>query len=416
MKIPSDTKLKIIIVVLVLQLVGFSVFLFFFNVHKFPDSIPSSDDLSLRNENYKEQLAFFNKYTRYIRDNHGGLIEAEEINKSISVSGQKGYSFIVFRHRFKYFDRSLLLRLTSNFALSENIGHKVYEVPGESKDVPIDKNIEVVFLRQNNPWISIKTEMAEEFINEVKQKIQYTEVTELSKPDQDKPAPDPHEMPRLVIVIDDLGNNMNVFNKLIQLDFNITYSILPLQRYSMETAEMVHEAGREVILHLPMQPKDWPQYNPGLGALLLEDSKETIYEKMETNLRTVPYAIGVNNHMGSSFTQYSSGLDVLMQILSDRNLFFLDSKTAPGDIAKQSAREANIQYLSRNIFLDNIQDDASIKKQLYMAARIAKKWGNAIAIGHPYLTTYDTLATHLPLLEKQGIAITRVSQLLPHKQ
>ena len=240
----------------------------------------------------------------------------------------------------------------------------------------------------------------------------YTQDSEPQLADSEQTPYSSNDYSRLIIVIDDLGNRMDVLRKLISLDYDITYSVLPQQQFSLETADTVFEQGREVMLHLPMEPKEYPKYNPGLGALLISDTQDTIIEKLERNLETVPYAVGINNHMGSAFTQHDEGLDIVMQVLSGRMLFFLDSKTAPGRIAKRSARDYRVPYLSRDIFLDNNLEVEAIGKQLMKAARIASRHGKAIAIGHPHFETYQALAKYLPEIEARGIQITRISDLL----
>ncbi len=414
MKNPLKNKIIVVLVIFVSLLVLSTVFLFLLFTPKFPETVPSAEKLNVRNESYKTQVVFFNKFTRYLRDNHGGIVEAEEINKNFAVSGEKGYSFVVFRHRYKFFNKALILKLIKNYAQQEEIAYQVKKYSHTKNNDQQPETYKVEFLVEKNPWVSVMLEPAVEYLQQAKQSIQYTESTEFSQIDQDEPVNGPPNSAKLVVIIDDLGNNMIVFNKLIQLDYNINYSILPQLPHSLETAEKVHQMGRDIMLHQPMEPKDWPKYNPGLGALMINDSMETIYQKMEMNLQTVPYIVGVNNHMGSAYTQHAKGLDILMGILYDRNLFFLDSKTAPGRIAQNSAKKKNVTYFSRNIFLDNIQNNSSTKEQLYKAVAIAKKRGRAIAIGHPYLTTFNVLQKHLPLIEEQGVQIVKVSDLLDH--
>ena len=413
MKNPIPNKTGTIVILSVLLIIGFNVLYYISRSPEFPESIPSSEKPNIDQENYNEQIVFFNKYTRYIRDHHGGIIEAEEVDKKKPESHQKENLHVTFRHRYKIFNRSAILQLTKQFSQNEKIEYRV--ILNTVKPTDDQKKIEIYeieFHRKDNPWISVRHEIDKEYISRKDYRIPDTETNEPTVSDQDESFAEYNDNARLVIIIDDLGNNINIFNKFIQLDFDITYSILPLQVYSFEIAERVNLAGRESMLHQPMQPKEWPKYNPGLGALLIEDDVETIYQKLEINLRTVPYAVGVNNHMGSAYTQYAFGLNVFMEVLRNRNLFFLDSKTAPGDIAKKTSRDHQVVYLSRNIFLDNIQNNDYISSQLNKAVRIAKRSKQAIAIGHPYQKTYEVLARLLPLLSKQGVQIVKISELI----
>ncbi len=117
--------------------------------------------------------------------------------------------------------------------------------------------------------------------------------------------------------------------------------------------------------------------------------------------------------MGSAFSQNSKGLDVVMRVLRTRSLYFVDSKTSPGRIAENSAAKYQLPFITRDIFLDNAKNEKYIKKQLFKAVKISKKHGVAVVIGHPYPVTYHTLAKYLPVIEKTGIRIIKVSELLP---
>ncbi|MBT7892841.1 MAG: divergent polysaccharide deacetylase family protein, partial [Deltaproteobacteria bacterium] len=259
-------------------------------------------------------------------------------------------------------------------------------------------------------WIRVLLESPKSKKTTEPGKVVYKDRGETDRPEEKLPVP--VGSAKLVIVIDDLGYQMDVFSNLVKLDYEITYSILPQLAYSQDTAEIATQAGRMVMLHLPMQPKDQSLFNPGPGALLIQDSSAQINAKMVLNLSTVPYALGVNNHMGSAYTQYAEGLDTMMRVLNENELFFLDSKTAPGDTAKRAAKKHSVTYLSRDIFLDNDKEEALIQKQLFKAVRLARKRGWAIAIGHPYPTTYAVLAKYLPELEAQSVVVTKLADLV----
>ncbi|MCP4750291.1 MAG: divergent polysaccharide deacetylase family protein [Proteobacteria bacterium] len=404
----NTTNHKIVVVSIIALSIAVVVFLVFNRAPEFPDSIPSSDQTDIRTENYKAQLDFFDKYTRYIRDNHGGILLAEEINKNVSVSGKNGYSFTVFRHRYKFFNKSLVFDLTNRFSQREKAGFNIKTAAPDRKPNGLSDYYEIEFLSQKKTWIRVQVEIVEDYKSNGNNGLENGN----AKTEVNGNLISPSDEIRLVVIVDDLGNRMDVFNKLILLDFDITYSVMPQLAYSQETAEIVYRAGREVMLHQPMQPKEWPKFNPGTGALLLQDDFDTIIGKMEKNLQSVPYAVGVNNHMGSAYTQYADGLDTVMKVLNERALFFLDSKTAPGRIAKRSAQRYLVPYLSRDIFLDNNTNEPDTKEQLFKAVRIAKRRGWVIVICHPYPTTYQVLAENLPVLEEQGIKVTRVSDLL----
>jgi polysaccharide deacetylase 2 family uncharacterized protein YibQ len=414
MRFLSEKRTVIIAVVVFILVVGSIPISYFLFRSDFPDTMPSVDRSGLNDKNFQAQTALFNKFTKYIRLNHGSIVEAEEIDPDAATANDKKQGVLAFVHKYKFINDRLIINLIRSFSQTEGIEYKIKKYTYKDKKLNKPDTYEVVFFNKSLAWVTVKLEWQDESLFQKRKQIQYTESAEQSAIDQEESEPSikPTDQAKLVIVIDDLGNNRGVLDDLLQLDFNITYAILPQLPQSWETAELVNQAGHDVMLHLPMQPKEWPRYNPGDGALFITDSEVAIYQKMAINLQSLPHVIGVNNHMGSAYTQYSEGLDVLMKILKEKNLFFMDSKTAPGNTAKQTAIKNNVRYLSRNIFLDNLQQEGYIKEQLYKAAAIARKNGRAIAIGHPYPVTYQVLARHLPLLQEDGIEIIPVSRLI----
>ena len=402
-------------------LITFTVYLF--HVPDFPGNGPSAENTQVRSAKYRTQTDLFKTYTKFIRDNHGGIIVADEVNRMVAIPGKKDDTFITFLHRYKFFDKELIFNLTKKFSKQSNTKFSIKHKKASVKINGLEDSYLIEFLQQEKPWVKVRIEILESRASKEAKKLnqQYEENLDSykvdyvgeEKIDEIQDANIKTEMSgKLVIIIDDMGNNMKILSKLISLDFDITYSVLPLLQYTEETAQVVHKAQREIMLHLPMEPKEWPKYNPGPGALFIQDDSVETNRKLDEDLASVNFAVGVNNHMGSSYTQYAEGLDIVMEKLNAQNLFFVDSKTSPGNTVKNSAKKFEVPYLSRNIFLDNFQSEPYIKKQLYKAVRIAKKHGKAIAIGHPHLATYNVLATYLPIIQKNGIKIAKASELL----
>lgn len=359
-------------------------------------------------EALQKRETFFRDFTAFLDENHGGLLDSERLNPKPGTDQLQSPGVFVYRQQFRFLNQSLIAELSQQFAGKREMTAAIhFGCSAYQNDATCH---ELDFKKGQTVWVRILLVSIPPKYPEKGKKSEYMDRVDISG--RELPSRPKESGARLAIVIDDLGYRMDVFNELITLDYNITYAVLPQQAYSRETAEIAEQAGRQVMLHMPMQPKDWPRFDPGLGALLINDSPEEIRSKIAANLDSVPHVRGINNHMGSAYTQYAEGLDILMQSLSENNLFFLDSKTAPGNTAKEAAARYNVPYLSRDIFLDNDKDESLISKQLNKAAELAKKRGWAIAIGHPYGITYTVLAERLPQLEAQGIIITKVVDLL----
>ncbi|MBI5599682.1 MAG: divergent polysaccharide deacetylase family protein [Deltaproteobacteria bacterium] len=213
------------------------------------------------------------------------------------------------------------------------------------------------------------------------------------------------------IVIDDMGADMEKLRSILDVNAQITVAVMPYLRHSRDVAEEAHLRGLEVLLHLPMEPKDSRKNDPGTGALLNAMSNEEIQRRLKSDISGVPYATGVNNHMGSEFTENASGMRAVMEVLKEKKFFFLDSRTSPRSVAARLAVESGVKTASRNVFLDNERDKRSIRGQFAELLRMARKNGKAIAIGHPYPETLEVLKEVMAEFKKEGVEVVRVSEL-----
>lgn len=224
--------------------------------------------------------------------------------------------------------------------------------------------------------------------------------------------PPPADQPRVAIIMDDLGRDLPLARQTLALDFQITMAILPNERYAAEVATLAHRRGREVMIHIPMEPQGYPAANPGEGALFVNLPAEEIQRRFATYLDRIPYAVGGNNHMGSRFTTDRKGMQTVLGMMQREGLFFVDSRTTGGSVALDEARKLGIPATGRDIFLDNEEDVELIVRQIRKLAVLAGKHGTAVAICHPYPETLVALRQELPLLQRSGIRIVPASQLL----
>lgn len=223
------------------------------------------------------------------------------------------------------------------------------------------------------------------------------------------------EVPRLLraaIVIDDLGQDLQAAKKLLALPFPLTFSVLPKLRYSTETAEEAHRAGREVMLHLPMEPQPGEHASPGDGEIRTGMSPEEVERVLGTDLETVPYAVGVNNHMGSRATTQFPLMAMVMDALGERRLYFVDSRTTASSVALDAARRHGLRAFYRSVFLDDTEAVAYTLGQLREFRRLVELQGVALAIGHPHPTTIEALAQFLPELARDGIVLVPPSEVV----
>ena len=209
-------------------------------------------------------------------------------------------------------------------------------------------------------------------------------------------ATTPHKA-YLSLIIDDLGQNLPRDRRVLALPGPVTTAIMPDTPHAAEFAREAHRAGKIVILHMPMDPATGPfAWHPGLPM-------EELEKRLNAAFQAVPYASGINNHMGSRMTVEPKAMAWLMTDLQRRHKFFVDSRTSARTVAAAQAQKIGLASVSRDVFLDDEQTEQAITAQLQTAISLARKQGSAVMIGHPYPQTLAVLERELPKLKAQGI-------------
>jgi polysaccharide deacetylase 2 family uncharacterized protein YibQ len=228
----------------------------------------------------------------------------------------------------------------------------------------------------------------------------------LARIDIPKPIPVPKpvpsvKLPHVALIIDDLGYDKKMAKKFLGLNVALTFSILPHSPFQKGIARLAHSRGLEIMLHLPMEPVEYPEVDPGPGKLLSAMSPDELIRQLEEDLNTLPGVKGVNNHMGSKLTAESTQMYQIFSVLKSRGLFFIDSRTTSDSMCKPSARLFQVPFAQRDVFIDHYIKPDFIRKQFKELIRIAKLNGEAVGILHPHSTTYRILQEMLPDLQRQ---------------
>jgi len=225
------------------------------------------------------------------------------------------------------------------------------------------------------------------------------EIPPVKKPVK-SPTPE-KQLPLVAIIIDDMGYDKKIAKKLSNLNAMLTFSILPGSPFQKSIARLARDKGFGIMLHLPMEPVEYPDVNPGPGTLLTSMTPDQLTRQLEKDLDAVPFIKGVNNHMGSKMTAESSQMYQIFSILKKRGLYFVDSRTTAETLCKPSARLFQIPFAQRDVFLDHLVKVEFIRKQLKELVQIAQRNGYAVGIGHPHSLTYQVLHEMLPDLQKK---------------
>lgn len=218
-------------------------------------------------------------------------------------------------------------------------------------------------------------------------------------------------LPKIALIIDDIGYDSRIVKKFIELDTTLTLSILPHSPQKRRILNLARSAGFDIMLHQPMEPSEYPKINPGPGTLLSAMSPDDRIRVLTQNLEELPNVKGVNNHMGSRMTTNSEQMRQIFSVLKKRDLFFVDSRTTAATICRMSAELLQVPFGERDVFLDHRPDKDFIEKQMAELVRIARDHGEAIGIAHPHSSTYQVLQRLIPEL-KDTVAFVPVSELV----
>lgn len=217
---------------------------------------------------------------------------------------------------------------------------------------------------------------------------------------------------RIAIVIDDIGYDLSPVNEILSMDIPISLSILPCLPFSVEAAEKAQEKGKEILLHLPMEPYGYPEKNPGEGCLLIDMKQEEIETRLLDAIDNVPHVSGVNNHMGSRFMEDEERLEMVLRHLKKRDLFFLDSLTTRNSKGRNISKKIGLKYIARDVFIDNHSDVREARERLLNIIKRKDGWNTMVLIGHPYESTVEAIRETIPLFRAEGIEIVTLSDLI----
>jgi uncharacterized protein len=218
--------------------------------------------------------------------------------------------------------------------------------------------------------------------------------------------------PLISIIIDDIGYSISRARDFLRLNIPITFSVLPHLTNSYNLAVEIDDKGHEIMLHQPMEPYN-SHLDPGPGALYVGYKSEKIAGIVEKNISNIPFATGVNNHMGSKFTSCGKEINEALRVIRGRDLFFIDSLTSGRSVAYKTAKKLQMPTACRNIFLDNHLEDKYILRQLHKLQIHAKIHGHAIGIGHPFPETARAIRRFISNYKHSSVSFVHISDLLP---
>ncbi|OPY06737.1 MAG: Divergent polysaccharide deacetylase [Syntrophaceae bacterium PtaB.Bin038] len=213
----------------------------------------------------------------------------------------------------------------------------------------------------------------------------------------------------VAILIDDIGYDPEALRRLLAIEAPLAFSVLPHTPHARSSAEAVHRARREVLLHLPMEPHGWPERDPGRGAIFASMTEREIRRTLLDDLESVPHARGVNNHMGSKLMEERDPIRTVFRVLQEKGLFFVDSLTTEASVGPALAAECSIRFARRDLFIDDAVDRSRAAIRLEQLLDDRETWSELLLIGHPYPETVSALEEAIPRFRAAGIRVVPLS-------
>jgi len=217
--------------------------------------------------------------------------------------------------------------------------------------------------------------------------------------------------PMIAVVIDDMGIDRRRSAQAAAFSKPLTLSYLAYARNLAKQAATARAAGHELLLHVPMEPRN-RKLDAGPDVLLVDIEPDELRKRLNRGLDRFDSFVGINNHMGSRFTADAVGMTIVMEELKRRGLLFLDSRTTGGTVGPQVARRFGVPFAQRNIFLDNVNEVEAVNARLGDLERLARRNGFAIAIAHPRDATLKALAVWLEEVETRGFVLVPLSTVV----
>ena len=219
-------------------------------------------------------------------------------------------------------------------------------------------------------------------------------------------------MPRLALIIDDGGYDTELFKMMLGIGRPMTLAILPDASHARQAALMARQNGAEIMLHLPMEPKEEEKYSLEKNTLLTGMSADHVQKILQDDLKKLPQACGANNHMGSRATEDPVLMQNLMAALKKEKLYFVDSHTSSRTVGVEMARQVGVAAAMNDKFIDYEKNVSAVKDAIHLVVKKAKQEGKALAIGHPYPLTAQGIREMIPEIEREGVRLVFASEVV----
>ncbi|MEE9168007.1 MAG: divergent polysaccharide deacetylase family protein [Candidatus Neomarinimicrobiota bacterium] len=217
---------------------------------------------------------------------------------------------------------------------------------------------------------------------------------------------------KICLIIDDFGYSLNsIVNDFLELGVPATFSVLPGHAFSSRVADLAHDAGFEVMVHMPMESSD---HRAGEEEFILKagQKESEIRSRLRRAFLEIPHAQGVNNHQGSDATENRRLMRTVAEVLRAERKYFVDSRTSSKSVAVEQMQRADVPVAVRHVFLDYEDDEETVLNQLTVLEEKAREVGVAVGIAHPREKTLAAFRREISRLSEEGFEFVFASEIV----
>lgn len=215
--------------------------------------------------------------------------------------------------------------------------------------------------------------------------------------------------PKISIVVTNLGLNRRSTELALTLPTQCGLGFLPYMQSLKPLLNKAQNKGHEVYLYLPLQTSkalDNPRKYALMNNLALEENEVRLNVILNSQARYD----GVYSSYKEVFADDMNASSMIFDQLDDKNLIFILGKGLAKGVPGHISSHNNV--IPTNIIIDEEPDKDSIRSQLEELIRVAESNGIALGYAQGFTLTIEMIRDWIPTLNKKGVQLVPVSELL----
>ncbi len=218
--------------------------------------------------------------------------------------------------------------------------------------------------------------------------------------------------PKIAIIMTEIGLARARSRQAIdRLPAGVTFAVMAYAPTPKEWLDEARAAGHETLLAIPMEPIDYPRFDPGPEPLLIDLEDLENLARFDRAVSKASGFVGVLGHMGSRFLSDPDRTRPILAAAQDRGLIFIDPRSGPDSTVAKLAGPLNLHVGLNDRFVDAPPSRADIEARLKDLETLAQQHGHAIGIATPYPVSIEQIRTWAEGLAERGLTLAPISAI-----